>query len=76
LPAFVFDQPERADRRDVVAGLFLQPALPDPVRLVYPEVPRRRPRGRLRLDVVDFDVPDFDVPDGQVSAGGRFPLWF
>src|ERR1039457_3111425 len=74
LPVFVFDQPEGADRRDVVAGLFLLPALPDPVRLVYPEVPRRRPRF-LRGDVVDLDVPDFDVPDGEVSAGGWFPLW-
>jgi hypothetical protein len=71
LPAFVFDQPERADRRDIVAGLFLKPALPDPVRLVYPEVPRRRPRFGLRFDVVDLYVPD-----GEVSAGGRFPLGF
>src|ERR1039458_9723791 len=48
LPAFVFNEPDRADCGDVIAGLFLQAALPDPVRLIYPEVPRRRPRGRFR----------------------------
>ena len=73
LSAFVFDQPESADRCDIVASLFLQTALPDPVSLRYPEVPRR-PRGRFRLDVAGFDNAD----DG-LAVGGRsslsFPLW-
>jgi len=61
--AFVFDQSEGADRGDVVTGLFLQPALPDPVGFGYPEVARRR-RGRLRSEVAEFDFPDFVVADG------------
>ena len=80
LPAFVFKQPERADRRDVVADLFLQPALPYPVRPGYPEVPRRRPRG-LRGDVADLDFADLafsglDFPEGGLVAGGRSSLLF
>jgi hypothetical protein len=44
LTAFVFDESERADGREIVAGLFFQPALTDSVGLDYPEVPRRRLR--------------------------------
>jgi hypothetical protein len=39
--ALVLDQPQRADRSDIIAGFFLQPALPDPVGFSYPEVARR-----------------------------------
>ena len=68
LAAFVFDLPERADCGDVVAGLFLQPAPPDPVGFRYPEVARRR-RGRLRCEVADLEFsgvefPELVVPDG------------
>ena len=60
--AFVLDQPQRANGLDIIAGLFLQPALPDPVSLDYSEVSRRR--GRFRLDVGYFNVAD----------GGMSPL--
>ena len=59
LAAFVFNEPQRADGGDVIAGLFLQPALPDPVRFGYPEVARRRRGRRLLLDV-----------DEEASGGG------
>ncbi len=71
LAAFVFDLPKRADRGDVVAGLFLQPALPDAVRLGYPEVARRRRGRRFRCD-----VPEFEFPDDRFAVGGRSPLSF
>ena len=58
--AFVLDQAQRADRGDIVAGLFLQPALPDPVGFVYPEVARRRRGRRLRGEV-----------ESEVTDGGR-----
>lgn len=65
LAAFAFNQPERADRGEVIAGLFLQAALPDPMRLGYPEVARRRRGRRFRLD-----VPDPDLPDGGRAVEG------
>ena len=61
LAILAFDLLEGPDRREVVARFFLQPALADPVRRRYPEVPRRR-RGRLRFRL--------DFPDGGLSAGG------
>ena len=63
--AFVFNQPQRADRGDIIARLFLQSALPDPMRLGYPEVARRRRGRRFRLD-----VPDLDVLDGGRAVEG------
>src|SRR5712692_2534027 len=74
-PAFVLDKSQGADGGDVVAGLFLKTALPDPVGFGYPEVARRRPRLRFRLDIADVDFPgfyftDLDVMDGGVSAVG------
>ena len=75
--AFVLDQPQRADRRDVVAGFFLQPALPDPVGLDYPEVARRS-GGRRRCEVADAEFSRVEVPEG--FGGRRSPLvvssWF
>ena len=53
--AFVLDQPQRTDRCDIIAGFFLQPALPDPVGLDYPEVARRSGGRRQRdLPVAEF----------------------
>ena len=72
--AFVLDLPENADRGDVVAGFFLQPALPDPVGFGYPEVARRR-RGRLRCEVAKVKFPEPVVPV-RLAAGGRSPLVF
>ena len=56
-----FDPLESADRGDVVAGLFLQPALADTVSILYPEVARRGRRFRFRLD----------FPEGGGAFGGR-----
>lgn len=52
--AFVFDEPQCANGLDVVACLFMQAALPDPVFIGYAEVPRRE-RGWLFCDVPDLE---------------------
>jgi hypothetical protein len=67
--AFVFNLPENADRGDVIAGFFLEPALPDPVGVVYPEVVRRR-RGRFRCEVAEVEFPE------GLAVGDRSPLVF
>ena len=72
LAAFVLDQPQRADGLDIVAGFFLQPALPDPVGLDYPEVARRS-GGRRRCEVADAEFSRVEVPEG-FDGGGRSPL--
>lgn len=73
----VLDQPQRANGLDIVEGFFLQPAPPDPVGLVYPEVARRS-GGRRRCEVAELefwrvDVPEPVVPAG-INGGGRSPF--
>jgi len=70
--AFVLDQPQYANGLDIIAGLFLQPALPDPVGINYPEVARRS-GGRRRCEVADAEFCRVEVPEG-FAGGGRSPL--
>ena len=56
-----FNPFESADRGDVVAGSFFQPAFADAVSILYPEVARRGRRFRFRLD----------FPEGGGAFGGR-----
>jgi len=70
--AFVFDKPQRAYGLDIIAGFFLQPALPDPVGLSYPEVARRS-GGRRRCEVADAEFSGIEFPEG-FAGGGTSPL--
>src|SRR5665213_1186807 len=72
--AFILDQPQRANGLDIIAGLFLQPALPDPVGVRYPEVARRR-GGRRRCEVADAEFSRVEVPEG-FAGGWASPLVF
>ena len=74
LAAFVLNEPQRPDGRDVGDGLFLKPALPDPVRFNYPEVARRGRGRRFRLDVAGLDFSGLDFPDEGGDGGGRSSL--
>src|SRR5205085_6719636 len=66
--AFVFNEPEDADRGDIIAGLLRQPALADPVRLGYAEVARRR---RLfRLGLRDWDGAEDGRFSGAIGSSG------
>ena len=68
--AFVLDEAQRADGLDIIAGFFLQPALPDPVGFGYPEVARRS-GGRRRKVAAEFCR--VEVPEG-FGGGGRSPV--
>lgn len=86
---FSFNLFEDADGRDIIARLFLQAAFADAMLILYPEVPRRRRRFRLRLEFIACRFPA-DFPGDRFfvlvappafawagcTLGDRFPPFF